>query len=219
MMIEDTRYIAEREEMVKYQLQARDIHDPSVLEAFRAIPRHCFVPVEYQNLAYADGPLPIGLGQTISQPYIVAIMTQLLELKGDEKILEVGTGSGYQAAILAHLARQVITVERHTELARHAERILRDLGITNVGVHIGDGTAGWPDEAPYQGMLVTAAAPSVPAPLLKQLADGGRLVIPVGPHGSQSLELWQRQGQNYHQESIIPVAFVPLIGKHGWPES
>ena len=205
--------------MVLRQLKQRDITSPGVLEAFRSVPRHCFVPDEYHNMAYTDGPLPIGYGQTISQPYIVALMTQLLELRGDEKVLEVGTGSGYQAAILAHLARHVHTIERHAGLAVQASRVLQDLQLDNISVHIGDGTLGFPDEAPYQGILVTAASPQVPPPLLEQLAEGGRLVIPVGPHGSQNLECWQRQGIEYTQESIIAVAFVPLIGQHGWPGS
>lgn len=217
-MNEEAQFVSERDEMVKYQLKTRAIHSPTVLEAFRKVPRHCFVLPEYQNLAYTDGPLPIGLGQTISQPYIVAIMTQLLELSGNETVLEIGTGSGYQAAILAQCCRQVHTIERHAELAQRAERILHDLGYTNITVHVGDGTLGWPEAAPYQGILVTAAAPRVPEPLLEQLADGGRLVLPVGPHGVQSLEVWQRKGQHYDTETIIPVAFVPLIGLHGWPE-
>lgn len=204
--------------MVEGQLASRDIKDERVLDAFRAVPRHQFVPQENRHLAYANGPLPISQSQTISQPYIVALMTQLLELKGDEVVLEIGTGSGYQAAILAYLANEVHTVERHKELARSATSILSALGYNNVHVHIGDGTLGWPDSAPYDGIIVTAAAPSVPRPLLKQLKDGGRVVIPVGGRGAQFLECWQRKGSEFECDQIAPVAFVPLIGEHGWEE-
>lgn len=204
--------------MVKGQLAARDIKDERVLEAFREVPRHQFVPRESRHLAYANGPLPISQSQTISQPYIVALMTQLLELDGDEVVLEIGTGSGYQAAILAHLAGEVHTVERHKELAESAASILSALGYKNIHVHVGDGTLGWPDSAPYDGIIVTAAAPSVPKPLLKQLKDGGRVVIPVGGRGAQFLECWQRKGSDFECDQIAPVAFVPLIGEHGWEE-
>jgi len=204
--------------MVEEQLLRRDIFDERVLSAMRGVERHLFVPLEHRHLAYADGPLPIGLGQTISQPYIVALMTQLLHLKGTEIVLEVGTGSGYQAAVLAFLARQVHTVERHAELAKDARRLFTDLGIDNIQVHIGDGSLGLQDNAPYDGILVTAAAPHVPKPLYEQLNDPGRLVIPVGSRYGQYLECWKREGQDYIKESITPVAFVPLIGVHGWEE-
>jgi protein-L-isoaspartate(D-aspartate) O-methyltransferase len=217
-MKENEYYKTERLRMVEGQLASRDIKDERVLEAFRAVPRHQFVPQESRHLAYANGPLPISQSQTISQPYIVALMTQLLELKGDEVVLEIGTGSGYQAAILARLASEVHTVERHKELAKSATSILSALGYNNVHVHIGDGTLGWPDSAPYDGVIVTAAAPSVPRPLLKQLKDGGRVVIPVGGRGAQFLECWQRKGSDFERDQIAPVAFVPLIGEHGWEE-
>jgi protein-L-isoaspartate(D-aspartate) O-methyltransferase len=217
-MKEKEYYKTERLRMVEGQLASRDIKDERVLEAFRAVPRHQFVPQESRHLAYANGPLPISQSQTISQPYIVALMTQLLELKGDEVVLEIGTGSGYQAAILARLASEVHTVERHKELAKSATSILSALGYNNVHVHIGDGTLGWPDSAPYDGVIVTAAAPSVPRPLLKQLKDGGRVVIPVGGRGAQFLECWQRKGSDFERDQIAPVAFVPLIGEHGWEE-
>lgn len=217
-MKEKEYYKTERFRMVEGQLASRDIKDERVLDAFRAVPRHQFVPQENRHLAYANGPLPISQSQTISQPYIVALMTQLLELKGDEVVLEIGTGSGYQAAILAYLANEVHTVERHKELARSATSILSALGYNNVHVHIGDGTLGWPDSAPYDGIIVTAAAPSVPRPLLKQLKDGGRVVIPVGGRGAQFLECWQRKGSDFECDQIAPVAFVPLIGEHGWEE-
>ena len=169
-------------------------------------------------MAYSDGPLPIGKGQTISQPYIVALMTQLLELKGNEKVLEVGTGSGYQAAVLAYLAREVHTIERHKELARGAEGKLADLGLTNVHVHVGDGSLGLKEFAPYDGILVTAAAPSLPAVLKEQLEIGGCIIIPVGGRGGQFLECWTRTEQDFDCRNVIPVAFVPLLGRYGWDE-
>jgi protein-L-isoaspartate(D-aspartate) O-methyltransferase len=204
--------------MVRDQIIPRGVRDPRVLEAMRQVPRHCFVPPEYEAMAYSDGPLPIGQGQTISQPYIVALMSEMLALEGDETVLEVGTGSGYQAAVLAQLAHTVHTIERHATLAEKAEQVLQALGVRNVAVHLGDGTLGLPRYAPYQAIMVTAASPAVPPPLLEQLADGGRLVIPVGGHGSQILELWRRQGTQFDQEQTLPVAFVPLRGAHGWKE-
>jgi protein-L-isoaspartate(D-aspartate) O-methyltransferase len=217
-MDEDQFFLASRNHMVDEQIASRDITNPRVLNALRRIPRHLFVPAEFRRQAYADCPLPIGLGQTISQPYIVALMTQLLDLKGDETILEVGTGSGYQAAILASLAAQVHTIERHRELAHSADRLLSDLGITNVHVHQGDGSLGLPDLSPFNGILVTAAAPVVPEPLLQQLAESGRLVIPVGDRFVQYLEYWQRSGSEFRKDRITSVAFVPLVGSFGWRE-
>jgi protein-L-isoaspartate(D-aspartate) O-methyltransferase len=202
--------------MVAEQIAYRGLREARLLGAFKKVPRHLFVSPEQRSMAYADGPLPIGQGQTISQPYIVALMTDLLALKGDETVLEVGTGSGYQAAILAHMAKQVHSIERHAELAESAGRILAELGLTNVQVHIGDGSAGLPEYAPYQGIVVTAAAPKVPQPLLEQLAECGRLVLPVGGLGGQYLECWTRRDAGYEHENIAPVAFVPLRGKHGW---
>lgn len=211
-------YTSQRLRMVRDQIISRGVRDPRVQEAMRQVPRHRFVPREYEGMAYSDGPLPIGQGQTISQPYIVALMSEMLELEGNETVLEVGTGSGYQAAVLAQLAGTVHTIERHTALAEHAEQILLELECRNVFVHLGDGTLGLPRYAPYQAIMVTAASPGVPQPLLDQLADGGRLVIPVGGHGSQMLERWRRQGEDFDQEQILPVAFVPLRGAHGWEE-
>lgn len=215
---EEQFYIQSRQRMVDTQIASRDIDDRRVLQAMRTVPRHVFVPPEHRQYAYTDGPLPIGSGQTISQPYIVALMTQLLELNGTEKVLEVGTGSGYQAAILAELADQVHTIERHPGLARHAERLMQDLGLENVQVHIGDGSLGLPEFAPYSGIIVTAAAPRVPQALLDQLEEGGRLVIPVGGRYGQYLERWRRKEEKFELETITPVAFVPLVGKEGWGE-
>jgi protein-L-isoaspartate(D-aspartate) O-methyltransferase len=178
-----------------------------------------FVPEEYANIAYSDSPLPIGHGQTISQPYIVALMTELLELEGEENVLEVGTGSGYQAALLAQLARQVHTIERHEALAEKAEQVLMRLGFRNVMVHVGDGSLGLPKYAPFQAIMVTAAAPRVPQPLFDQLDDGGRLVLPEGGAGGQILDRWRKQAGKLTQEHITPVAFVPLRGQHGWKEN
>ena len=211
-------YQKEREKMVRRQLQGRDINDPRVLEAFRQVPRHLFIPDEYRDMAYHDSPLPIGTGQTISQPYIVALMTQLLELKGDEKVMEVGTGSGYQAAILGLLAKEVHTIERHKNLAKKAGELLKQLGFDNIHIQVGDGTLGLPDLAPFDGVIVTAAAPDTPQTLLDQLVDGGKLVIPVGNRGGQYLLRWTRKGNDFHKELIAPVAFVPLIGEYGWNE-
>ena len=206
----------EREYMVETQLRPRRITDPRVLQAMLQVPRHLFVPTEYRHLAYTDGPLPIGSGQTISQPYIVALMSQVLELQGVERVLEIGTGSGYQAAVLSCLAGEVHSVERFPELGQAAQATLLQLGYPNVTVHQGDGTEGLAEFAPFQGIIVTAAAPRVPQVLLDQLADGGRLVIPVGERGAQFLERWVRRGGKYDVDELIPVAFVPLVGKFGW---
>ncbi|MGB2964623.1 MAG: protein-L-isoaspartate(D-aspartate) O-methyltransferase [Anaerolineales bacterium] len=206
-----------RKRMVERQIARRGISSPRILEAFSEIPRHLFIPADQHLYAYADGPLPIGKGQTISQPYIVAYMTMHLNLKGDERVLEIGTGSGYQAAILGKLAAEVHTVERHSSLAKSASKLLEDLGFNNIQIHLGDGTKGLPDFAPYDGIMVTAAAPDVPAPLLSQLADGGRLIMPVGGRIGQVLHLYQRRGEEITKEDLAPVAFVPLIGDHGWP--
>jgi protein-L-isoaspartate(D-aspartate) O-methyltransferase len=212
-----TNFEAERERMVKEQIEARGIHDQRVLEAMRKVPRHRFVPPEHQRLAYSDGPLPIGSGQTISQPYIVALMTQLLLINDEDKVLEIGTGSGYQAAVLGHLAGEVHSVEIHADLAGKAEDILSKLRLDNVHVHVGDGSLGWPKHAPYDAIIMTAAAPEVDQTLLDQLGDGGRLVLPVGGRGGQYLERWTRLGSDdFKQERLVPVAFVPLRGKSGW---
>ncbi len=218
-MEENDRFVIERERMVEEQLMARGIRSKRVLEAMQQVPRHRFVPPEHRHLAYADGPLPIGNGQTISQPYIVALMTQLLVLEQDDKVLEIGTGSGYQAAILGYLSKEVHTIERHELLIKRAAAILQVLGYTNVHVHLGDGSQGLPEYAPYNGIVVTAAAPRVPQPLLDQLVEDGRLVVPVGGRSGQFLERWYRRAYGYDSDQIVPVAFVPLLGEHGWKEN
>ena len=218
-MEDEAQFTILRHRMVTEQIIARGVQNERVLEAMRRVPRHWFVPEEYANIAYSDSPLPIGHGQTISQPYIVALMTELLELDGEENVLEVGTGSGYQAALLAFLARQVHTIERYSELADHAEAALRRMQSSNVMVHVGDGSLGLPDYAPYQAIMITAAAPHVPQPLFEQLADGGRLVLPEGGAGGQMLDRWRKHGIELKQEHIAPVAFVPLRGQHGWKEN
>ena len=204
-----------RMRMVARQLQARGINDRRVIEAFESVPRHLFVPVEYLDSAYEDTPLPIGFNQTISQPYIVAYMSQSLGLTGEEHMLEVGTGSGYQAAILSSLAREVHSVELIPSLADRAASVLADLGIANVFVHISDGSQGWAEAAPYDAIIVTAAAPHVPKSLLDQLAPNGRMILPVGGIGVQELEFWTREGESFTHETLLPVAFVPLRGKDG----
>ncbi len=202
--------------MVAQQIEKRGVTNTSVLNAMRTVPRHLFVPAEMQEHAYADYPLPIGSDQTISQPYIVALMSAMLTLTGTEKVLEIGTGSGYQAAVLSLLASHVYTIEFIPGLARAAEKTLRDLGYTNVTVHQGDGSIGWEDQAPYDAIMVTASAPKAPPPLLAQLKPAGRMVLPVGGRGAQWLELWQQENGVWQPEEVLPVAFVPLRGVHGW---
>jgi len=214
-MRDDMDYQKARERMVERQIARRGIDSPRVLEAFRSVPRHLFVPQNKREFAYSDGPLPIGRGQTISQPYIVAYMTEALELQGEERVLEIGTGSGYQAAILGELAAEVYTVERHQDLAKTASQRLQDMGYENIHVIQGDGTEGLPEHAPFQGVIVTAAAPEVPRPLLDQLDEGGRLIMPVGSRGGQVLKLYQRREGDFSVKALSPVAFVPLIGEHG----
>lgn len=208
-------FAAERKLMVARQLRGHGISDRRVLEAFESVPRHLFVPQEYRSAAYEDGPLPIGFNQTISQPFIVAYMTQLLELTGAERVLEVGTGSGYQAAILSALTAEVHTIELIPALADRAREALEAVGAANVFLHVGDGSLGWVESAPYDAITVTAAGPRVPKSLLDQLAHGGRMVLPVGYRGDQVLELWRREGEQFTHETLLPVAFVPLRGKEG----
>jgi protein-L-isoaspartate(D-aspartate) O-methyltransferase len=206
----------ERQQMIREQLRARNIADERVLEAMAAVPRHLFVPHELEPQAYDDNALPIAERQTISQPYIVALTAALLQLEGRERVLEIGTGSGYAAAVLSLLAADVWTVERFRSLAQTAAQRLHDLGYTNVRVGVGDGTGGWPDHAPYDAIAVAAAAPHVPRPLLDQLAHGGRLVIPVGSRDEQHMIRVIRTRKGFEQQQLGPVRFVPLVGAEGW---
>jgi len=205
-----------REKMVKNQLEKRGIKDPRVLAAFRKVPRHLFIPEGMRNRAYEDCPLPIGHGQTISQPYTVARMTEALELTGSEIVLEIGAGSGYQAAILAELCEWVYTVERVRDLALKAREILDKLGCHNVAVRTGDGTLGWREHAPYDKVIVTAGAPEIPRPLVEQLKEGGSMVIPIGTEHTQNMILGIKKGGKLVTKDLGAFRFVELIGKHGW---
>ncbi len=205
-----------RKSMVEYQLQARGIQDADVLRVMGKVPRHLFLPEELWNYAYEDHPLSIGWGQTISQPYMVAIMTELLNVRPSDKVLEVGTGSGYQTAILAELAHYVVSIERIKELAEGAEQRLKDLGYSNIKVICGDGSLGYPKEAPYDAIIVTAGSPEVPDSLKKQLNEGGRLVIPVGGTNLQVLLKIIKKKDDYLIEKHTSCIFVPLIGSEGW---
>ncbi len=207
-----------RDQMVSTQLSLRGIRDEGVLNAMRTVPRHLFIPHEIVYRAYDDCALPIGDGQTISQPYMVAIMTEMLDLSGQEKVLEIGTGSGYQAAVLSMLAREVHTIERHAYLATKAEERLKELGYVNVHVVAGDGTEGLVEHAPFDRILITAGAPVVPDTLKQQLSDGGIIVAPVGSHYSQELIKVNRKGKKFKETYGTPCVFVPLIGRYGWEE-
>lgn len=206
----------QRRQMVMEQIFARGIRAERVLEAMQSVPRHEFVPREALAMAYADQPLPIGEKQTISQPYMVAAMTEAMELTGEENVLEVGAGSGYQAAILSLLARQVTSIEFHPELADEARERLARLGYTNVNVVAGDGTLGYPQAAPFDAVMVTAAAPGIPPPLVEQLAPGGRLLIPVGDANQQELLRVRKRPEGNTTESLHLCRFVPLVGRYGW---
>jgi len=208
-----------REQMVQDQLEKRSIIDPRVLMAMRDVPRHLFVPSELQHLAYRDGPLPIGFDQTISQPFIVAYMSQCLQLSGHETVLEIGTGSGYQTAILCRLANRIITIEQNGMLADRASRTLDMLGIDNVELYQGDGSQGMPDMAPFDGILASAAVPAIPPVLLTQLGESGRLILPVGDTHSQYLQRAYRTGESWMLEQLIPVMFVLMRGRYGFPTS
>lgn len=212
-------YEKARKRMVERQLVTRGIRDPRVLAVMGEVPRHLFVDESLRHEAYEDNPLPIEDGQTISQPYMVAIMTELLNLKGSEKVLEIGTGSGYQAAILSRLCQWVYTVERIERLSRQARRVMESLGYFNVVFIIGDGTEGYAPAAPYDGIIVTAGAPNIPEILVEQLKVGGRLVIPVGDRLSQTLKLLIKGAQHHTIENHTACRFVDLIGRHGWPGS
>ena len=209
---------AMRRRMVWEQLENRGIQDKKVLSAFLEIPRHLFVSPEHRSGSYEDHPLPIGQGQTISQPYMVALMTEQLRVHSGSKILEIGTGSGYQAAILAHLGAKVYSVERIAPLAQSAMKRLKNLGYTQVEIRVGDGSLGWPSAAPFDGILVTAAAPRLPQLLLNQLREGGSLVIPIGSGLSQVLILARRLHGQIQSEEVCGCVFVPLIGAHGFEE-
>jgi len=210
---------AERRRMVREQLEARGVCDRRVLDAMERVPRHLFVPEPLREHAYMDRPQPIGARQTISQPLMVAQMTELLRLTGGESVLEIGTGSGYQTAILAELAREVVSIERHSPLAERARGLLEWLGYRTVQIHIGDGTRGYPACAPYDRVVVTAAAPAVPEPLLDQLAPGGLLVIPVGSADLQTLRVANKDSEGaVTMDSFGECVFVPLVGEHGWDE-
>ena len=215
-MLEKKEYASERVEMIEKQLRRRGIRDDGVLAAMTAVPRHEFVAEELRAHAYDDLPLPIGGGQTISQPYIVAAMTAALHLRPDDRVLEIGTGCGYQAAVLARLAKEVFTIERRPELASAASAKLARLGYANAHVHCGDGTLGLPEFAPFDAILVAAAAPAVPKPLLAQLAEGGRLILPVGEAEHQELQLIEKHGDAFLTKRLEGCRFVPLVGYHGW---
>lgn len=208
-----------QEEMVTQQIMRRGVVTPRVIEAFKKVPRHLFVPEQFQSHSYNDHPLPIGEGQTISQPYIVALMTDLLDLSGEDKVLEIGTGSGYQAAILAELGKEVYTVERHKLLAERAEKIFKELNYQNVKVLVGDGTKGWKEFSPYQKIIVTASAPDVPQPLFIQLDEMGKLVIPIGGRWSQDLVLIEKRKGKMIRKSVCGCVFVPLIGEYGYGDT
>lgn len=209
-------YDEKRREMVEKQLRGRGIHDSRVLDAMLRVPRHDFVSEEFRAQAYEDHPLPIGAEQTISQPFIIAVSLQCLELAGSESVLEIGTGSGYQTALLSLLSRQVYSVERHAVLAQMAEKALARMCLENVKVAIRDGTQGWPEYSPYRAILVSAAAPNVPKSLVAQLADGGKMVIPVGPPHAQELQVVRKIGSAISARVVEGCRFVPLIGAEGY---
>ncbi len=212
-------FLQQRLEMVARQLERRGLYDKNVLAAMRQIPRHCFVPESMLDEAYDDRPLPIGHGQTISQPYMVGLMSSLVQPDPEGSILEVGTGSGYQAAVLSCLFNQVFTIELNQELARKAETLFSELGLGNIHVKAGDGSCGWEEFGPYHAIMVTAASPRPPQPLLDQLKENGRLVIPVGSKQGQTLQIWTSRHGTFQCDYSIPVVFVPLRGKYGWSEN
>ena len=208
-----TSYDQLRDRMVREQIEAKGVRDPRVLRAFRIVPRHAFVPRKLLHRAYDDRPLDIGDGQTISQPYMVACMTETLQLAGGEKVLEVGTGSGYQAAILSEMGAHVYTIERIADLSYRARGALEE---RDIRYRIADGTQGWPEEAPFDRIIVTAGAPSLPISLVEQLAEGGRMAIPVGNEARQDLLLVRREGGFVKRSKVVPCVFVKLVGKEGW---
>ena len=211
-------YAGQRRRMVEEQLGARGIKDLRLLQVMSRVPRHLFTLDSLQHRAYGDTPLPIGENQTISQPYIVASMTAALVLKGNERVLEIGTGSGYQTAVVAELAAQVFTIERINSLSRKAQKTLECLGYSNIVFKLFDGTYGWPDQAPFDAIIVTASAKEIPEALIKQLGEGGRLVAPAGDAEKQKLILLTKKGGRVNRKEIGDCKFVPLVGKYGWPE-
>jgi len=211
-------YRLARERMVETQIKARGLKDERVIKAMLKVPRHLFVDEALRDQAYGDFPLPIGEGQTISQPYIVALMTEALELKGNERVLEIGTGSGYQTAILAELALWVYTIERFPMLLERAKKVLKELGYKNISFKLDDGTLGWKEASPFDAIIVTAASPDIPPPLVEQLAEGGRMVIPVGDEFSQTLIKGVKKGGKLHTKALEPVRFVKLVGAYGFKE-
>lgn len=213
--VDNRRWESQRKKMVARQIRDRGIRHPDILRAMTTVPRHRFVPYRVRQDAYKDYPLPIGKGQTISQPYIVALMSAVLELDRDKKVLEIGTGSGYQAAVLAELAGQVYTIEIVASLGETAKSVLQQLGYTNVHVKIGDGYQGWPEQAPFDAIIVTCAPTHIPGPLKSQLAEGGKLVIPVGGSGHQELVLLKKEKGKILRHKIIPVRFVPMVDEKG----
>ncbi len=213
-------FLKERRRMVEEQLRARGIGDERVLEAMLAVPRHMFVEEALRSQAYNDFPLPIGEGQTISQPYSVALMTEALQLQGEETVLEIGTGSGYQSAVLSRLAKQVFTVERFPRLARKARMVFDACAYTNIMMRVGDGSVGWEEKAPFEAIMVTAGAPVIIESLKQQLVPGGRLVMPVGSCRQQMLKRVVREGMTlFHEENLGACHFVPLVGHYGWRET
>jgi protein-L-isoaspartate(D-aspartate) O-methyltransferase len=208
-------YESARKKMVEQQIQARGVDDPTLLSAFLRVERHRFVPKDHEHLAYIDRPLPIGEGQTISQPYIVAFMTEVLNLSRTDRVLEIGTGSGYQAAILGEISDYVYTIEINEVLGRRAEVLLKDLGYANVHVRVGDGYKGWPEQAPFDAIIVTCAPTHVPVPLKEQLREGGRMIIPVGEAYDQKLVYIEKIKGELKQQDVLPVMFVPMIDRKG----
>ncbi len=211
------RRAAERNHMVAEQITFRGVRDPRLLEVLRAVPRHRFIPGEDRPDAYEDRPVPIGCAQTISQPYMVAVMTEWLAVSATDRILEIGTGSGYQTAVLSRLAREVVTVERHADLLKSARNLLQSMAFNNIRFVLGDGSLGCSERAPYDAILVTAGAPQVPRTLVGQLAEGGRLVVPVGNRDEQMLVRVTRHGDHFREERGRWCRFVPLVGSEGWP--
>ena len=205
-----------RKRMAEEQLIPRGIKNQRILDAFRKIERHKFIPEDLRSSSYADFPVPIGEGQTISQPYIVALMTECLSLTGQEKVLEIGTGSGYQTAILAELAKEVYSIERFERLAKSAEKIVNELGYTNIKIKVGDGTLGWEEEAPFDRIIITAASPRIPLPLTEQLKENGKLILPLGESFSQVLTLVEKKKDRLESIQVCGCVFVPLVGKYGW---